>query len=224
MLVCASPISTCNSPPAPRNRLYDRCDWSKPQCNESYRNLMDKALDDIPCLTPSSDRDQLLHLVENQLDQISEVMHATAAQSNCCQKSQCKPKPYWCPELSKLRDRKTFWWHLWEQNDRPRHGILYDCYKGVKKLFRQVSRRAVDTETQKKFYQLNSLYKCRNMRGLWNSLRHRKFKNIPSKLAADDFANHFRPIMQDSSDLNTEQTEIRGIVSGKYRDVADYGG
>ena len=59
------------------------------------------------------------------------------------------------------------------------------------------------------------------MRGFWNSLTHRKCKNIPSKLAADDLANHFRLIMQDSSDLNTEQTEIRDIVSGMYRDVAD---
>ena len=36
-----------------------------------------------------------------------------------------KPKQYWCPELSKARDTKRFWWHLWIDNGRPRCGEVY---------------------------------------------------------------------------------------------------
>ena len=178
------------------------------------------ALDNIPPINDKTDRDALLESIEDQMDQISDAMHKAAKQGNCS-RSPFKPKAYWCPELSRLRDRKRFWWFLWTQNDRPRQGILYECYKGVKKLFRQTSRKAVDNTLNNNHTKLNSFYEIRNMRGFWNSIKHRKLKSVPSTLTANDFVEHFKSIMQDDNNLSPIQTAIDKEVRDKYTSIAN---
>ncbi|KAK2164342.1 hypothetical protein LSH36_65g03007 [Paralvinella palmiformis] len=48
-----------------------------------------------------------------QIDSITEAMVEAAKLASCIPKKQYSPKKYWCPELSRLRDSKRFWWHLW---------------------------------------------------------------------------------------------------------------
>ena len=120
--------------------------------------ILDMALVNFRPINVKTDRDALLESIEDQLDQISDAMHKAAKHGNCS-RSPFKPKAYWCPELStcKLRNKKRFWWFLWQQNDRPRQGILYECYsKGVTKLFRQTSRKAVDNTLHNNHAKLNS--------------------------------------------------------------------
>ena len=59
----------------------------------------------------------------------------------CISKHHNTPKPYWCPELSKLQDRKCLWWPIWVDNNRPRTVAVYDSVILVKKQFKKESRR-----------------------------------------------------------------------------------
>ena len=203
---CPATVSQ-STQPAHKVQQHVIHNWSKPECNSSYQTILDMALDDIPPINDKTDRDALLESIEDQMDQIYDAMHKAAKQGNCS-RSPFKPKAYWCPERSRLCDRKRFWWFLWTQNDRPRQGILYECYKGVKKLFRQTSRKAVDNTLNNNHAKLNSFYKIRNMRGFWNSIKHRKLKSFPSTLTANDFVEHFKSIMQDDNNLSPSQTAI----------------
>ena len=75
------------------------------------------------------------------LEKLNATMRDAAQCASCVPRRVFKPKPYWCSELSQFRDRKRFWWTLWVANDRPRHGAVYECHKGIKKLFRKMCRK-----------------------------------------------------------------------------------
>ncbi len=62
-----------------------------------------------------------LNLLQSKIDsymymrKINNVLHESAVQSGCASSKVCKPKPYWCPKLSEIRDKKRFWWHMGRQ-------------------------------------------------------------------------------------------------------------
>ena len=70
---------------------------------------------------------------------------------------------YWCPELSKLRDRKRFWWNLWVDNGRPPEGSVFSVYKDVKKAFRRRSRYHVANQSRNEHYKLYEMIKARDI-------------------------------------------------------------
>ena len=47
-------------------------------------------------------------------------------------------------------------------NGRPRSGVVWDCWKGVKKLFRQNSRFFVNNLSQRKYMRLNNMFHSHN--------------------------------------------------------------
>ena len=60
-----------------------------------------------------------------QLNEINQAMHDATTEAGCVPKRKNQPKPYWSPDLSRMRDRKRFWWRLWTENGRPRTGVIY---------------------------------------------------------------------------------------------------
>ena len=82
--------------------------------------------------------------VDSHMDTIIQAMPDFASSVSGKNRS-LKPKSYWCAELSMLRDKKRFWWHLWVCNDRPMTGSVYKIYKSVKKLFRQTNVNVLTT-------------------------------------------------------------------------------
>jgi hypothetical protein len=98
-------------------------------------------------------------------------MRDAAREAGCIPKHANKPKPYWCPDLSRLRDKKRFWWNMWIMNGRPRDGEVFKCYKGVKKLFRKISRQNIANMSKQKFNRLNIMYQQRNMGAFWNTIK-----------------------------------------------------
>ena len=95
-------------------------------------------------------------------------MHDTVTEAGCKQKHCNKPKTHWCPELSPLRSRKRFWWRLWNDNDRPRAGAVYETYKYIKKVFRRRIRQCVDRSVNNKYQKLNVMLKNRKLYAFWN--------------------------------------------------------
>ena len=141
-------------------------------------------------------------------------MHSAARSSGGQPKLMFKPKPYWCPELSRLRDRKRFWWHIWDANGRPRQGIVYDCYKGTKKMFRKICRQKMQCVVSNEFQNINSLFTARKMTAFWNKIKFRKDKNVQSTLNERDFAMYYEGIMgTEGGDFDDQHRAVSEMVS-----------
>ncbi len=54
-----------------------------------------------------------LNLMQSKIDsyvrKINNVLHECAVQFGYVSSKVCKPKHYWCPKLSEIRDKKRFW-------------------------------------------------------------------------------------------------------------------
>ena len=129
------------------------------------------------------------------MEELNYLLHDAAMMAAGPGKRLFKPKPYWCPELSRLRDKKRFWWHLWESNGRPRHGAVYQCYKGVKKLFRKVSRGKMQIVIGNGFNSINADLEKRKMSSFWNKIKLRQRRKINSSLSAQLLADHYANTM-----------------------------
>ena len=146
------------------------------------------------------------------------MIHSAALESGCSAQSKYKPKPYWCPKLSNLRDRKRFWWCMWVDNGRPRTGCVYDCYKGVKKMFRRVFRQSVDNVMHEHYYKLQNLYTQRNMRSFWNEMKRCRTSKTVSSLRTGAFRTFYSSIMQEPNNDNHIDNDIVQTVESYYKD------
>ena len=104
--------------------VYVPANWSNHYCNEMYKTTLENKLKSISMLNLSTvtDQDELLYEIECHVHTIITAVHDSAKKAGCVSKKQSKPKPYWCPQLSLIRDKKRFWWYLWVDNGRPRVG------------------------------------------------------------------------------------------------------
>ena len=93
-------------------------------------------------------------MLDNYIAGINKAMRASAREAGCVPRKMFKPKKYWCPMLSQLRYRKRFWFMVWNQCDRPKNGIVYDGYKGVKKVFQRTSRQYIQRQEQARFFKV----------------------------------------------------------------------
>ena len=123
-----------------------------------------------------------------------------------------KPKPYWSPELSVLRDRKRFWWKMWNNLGRPRKGAVFDVYKSLKKKFRKLCRDRVNSLMEGTRSKLNELYYSRRMKSFWNHIKRSRKSTVNSKLHVDTFARFYSNIMNDAAELSDEQGRIASDV------------
>ena len=143
--------------------------------------------------------------IDAYLDQINEVMHSAAKESGCVPKSSYRPKPWWCPALSQLRDKKRFWRMIWIDIDRPTQGAVYECYKAAKKLFRKTSRKNANNVLSRNFSEVDTYYRDRKMSSFWNAIQKRHKRQPSSALPVDTLANYYANIMQDNSPLTPDQ-------------------
>jgi len=148
------------------------------------------------------------------MDEIVNALHESVAEANSGNEpKRCfKPKAYWCPELSQIRDKKRFWYKLWVSNGRPRSGVVFQCYKGVKKLFRRVSRDCANNLIRGRFSKFNSLYYSKNLNAFWQHVKRSRRHNVNSVLQSDNFASFYKGVMTDDGVLSDEQKGIASIV------------
>ena len=136
-------------------------------------------------------------------------------ESGCVPTKMFKPKTYWCPELSFLRDRKRFWWSIWISCDRPRSGIIFNILKDLKRKFRKLSRSNINNLAMKETNIINGQFKNRNMNVLWNKLKANKKLKVKSNLKAVDFETHFSSLTSDHKPLSVDQEGIQKVVMGR---------
>jgi hypothetical protein len=143
---------------------------------------------------------------------INNAIHESAKEAGCIPKHVSHPKAFWCPELSRLRDQKRFWWSIWISMGRPRSGAVYNIWKGLKKQFRRLARHNVQNIMTRDYRIMNSLYRSRNMKSFWNKLKLHQQVRTNSHLTADNLAQFYQSVMSDTKDLNMEQLRIEQFV------------
>ena len=193
-----------------------RLHWDNSDQCARYTHVLASKLCDLVVKDPSDfcDRASARTYIGKVVNELNEAIHSSASVSGCAKKSHYRPKPYWCADLSYLRDTKRFWWHLWVQNGRPREGAVFECYKFSKKQFRKKSRRCLHALFNKPVSNLNSLFRAGNTKMFWNMIK--KKPGNSSTLTAGDFSRHFGNIMKDDFNLDSSQSEIRDIVGDTF--------
>ena len=76
---------------------------------------------------------------------------------------------WWNRECTVSRDKLKFWFYIWRSSDRPRSGVLYDCYKYTKQNFRKLYRMAVNKKTKTDLSNCDKMFCGGNSRTMWNN-------------------------------------------------------
>jgi hypothetical protein len=155
-------------------------------------------------------------VIDTYFSDINRAIHEASKEAGIVPKKSNKPKSYWCPELSLLRDRKRFWWGIWVDNGRPREGIIYDCWKGVKKQFRQITRNQIKQENNKDVQKLDSMFHHRQTKSFWNKIKQCRQKGVNTTLEAKQLAEFYKEIMTDDEVLNNDQKHIKDTVGAWF--------
>jgi len=175
-------------------------------------NSLQSSLSKIYYLCADISETMIQQAVDDQLGNINQAIHMAATEAELAPKRTHRPKPYWNPDLSRLRDRKRFWWRLWIENGRPRDGVIHETYKWVKKQFRKLSRQCVNNIQQQKFGKLGSFLNTHKMSSFWNEIKRLRRGKVSSDLKADDFQSFFQEVMTDTGKRSTDQMNDQSKV------------
>ena len=194
--------------------------WNKSVNNEQYNRELGDALEHLPMYAPLSDLDEpaTQEALDEYVDSLRSCMIESARKAGCIPRHIFQPKKYWCPELSRARDTKRFWWQLWVANDRPRHGMVYTCYKHVKRLFRKLSRSCVLNSQNELYYSLDNLLH-RDTNAFWKRIKGRRRSRTHSSMPVSKLASYYTGIMQDNTPLTADQQDISNDVQTKYNNM-----
>ena len=193
-----------------------KANWSNAHRNAEYSRLLQEKLVIID--VSLDDRSNAEAYVNSSFSSLCDAIHSATKEAGIIPSRSFKPKPYWCPNLSILRDRKSFWWRIWISNNRPRNGVIFDCYKGIKKVFRRECRRCLTNMSHRRTSLINRLFNNRNMVGFWSQLKLKKSRSNASSIDANGFASYYSNIMQDDkAGLTHEQQHIEQVTSSFFQ-------
>ena len=167
-------------------------------------------------LTNEMPRDNIGEWIDNTLGTINDIIHESAIEAGCSPRRPLKPKPYWCPELSELRDKKRYWWAIWVSAGRPRKGIVFEIWKGLKKQFRRRVRSNVQNAISRDLKMVNNLYNKRQMKAFWNKLKRHHQGKVCSTLSAEKLSQYYETIMTDDGILTDDQANIKSTVESYF--------
>ena len=161
---------------------------------------------------PTSGQQNSKEIVNKRFELINNILTEAASEAGCIPPKTLKPKAYWCPELSSLRDKKRIWWSIWVGCNRPRTGTIFNILKDLKKKFRRLCRNNIDRLSRKPIDTLNAYYKNKDMCAFWNKLKSNDHSQTNSKLTPQELADHYSITMKDNNELTTEQERISQAV------------
>ena len=174
--------------------------WEDTEHKNKYRDILQRKLENITLIKidEQADLKTKQKLLDSHDKDISNAMHQAAKEAGCYPEKRFKPKAFWCPEVQKLRNKKKFWWRLWSTCGRPRSGTVYECYKDLKRRFRCICRKNVQSVIDKHIRSATHDFKSNNIKSFWKRISARRKQNSTSPLEADSLAEHYASIMQDS--------------------------
>ena len=168
---------------------------------------------ELPVLTERAS----IHEIDFLISSINYAVSRAGQAAGCIPKKRLKPKTFWCPDLSEIRDRKRFWWTRWVEAGRPRNGILFDIYKDLKKKFRFKSRYYMNNSIARDLNVLNHLYNKKSMKCFWNRLKRNQRSQVSSSLSPDDFSTYFKGTMTDEENPSESHQHIVNSVKQKLQ-------
>ena len=196
--------------------------WSSTFNNVTYSNKLSSLLNEIStvCIDPGEDAAVIQNKLDNYIENLKSACVNAAKASNVIPHKLFRPKKYWCPDLSRARDTKRFWWHLWLNNGRPRSGEVYKCYKNVKKLYRKLTRQCIYSHNNELYQSLDNLL-TRDSNKFWKTVRKKRKSSstVYNSVQIDKFVDHYSSIMQDNRCLTPEQNIIANNVAEKYAET-----
>lgn len=185
--------------------------WNNSNVKAKYCTILAEKLSNIYPMNDIPD-DNIAEWIDNRLATVNSIIHESAAEAGCIPKRMSRPKPYWCPELSELRDKKRYWWSIWVSAGRPRNGTIFEIWKGLKKQFRRQARHNVQNMISRDLNIINNLYNKRQMKAFWNKLKRHQQGKVCSTLSAENLAQFYKTIMSDDGELTDAQTDIKNSV------------
>jgi exonuclease III len=208
----------------PKSVNHPTPNWNDNATNNRYKLILETKLDNIPELTINKDTEPELiqEYIDTYLDQINQAILVAAMEAGVSRKQHFKTKSYWCPELNRVHAQKRFWWSLWVQNNRPRSGHIYDCWKNVKRIFRKLSRKFAQNVINLKYSKMNNFYNQSRMKCFWNSVKRSRTKKVSSTLRADGLANYFNEVMNTQTAYTQEQKDIEKFVQKQFYDNRNF--
>ena len=198
--------------------------WSNKCRNVNYNDIVSDLFNNVPLLADSEFTDQqtLSTAINTRLGFINETLHTATKAAGCIPSKILKPKTFWCPELSRLRDKKRFWWSVWVSCNRPRSGVVFGIWKDLKKKFRKLSRQNIHALSSRDTNIINSSFQQRQMCTFWNKLKQIQKSKHHSNLSADTIADYYKNIMTDDGSRTAEQAEIDKFVTNKEHELQNY--
>jgi len=210
-----SSVKTPSSQPQPQ-QPQPIVNWSNSYNDVKYKDNLISKLQELGPLNISAARSTQIQ-IDGYICSIAEAMVEAAKLAGCIPKKQYSPKKYWCPELSRLRDSKRFWWHLWVSNGRPRIGEVFKCWKGVKKMFRQLCRKRVDQVNTDYFHAPNEALQHNNTPRFWKPVKQgrRSSRHCNHTIDVKSLSDLYRSVMTDSGscEFTDDQLRIKDTVS-----------
>lgn len=205
--------SNAANPKQPNYDNFATPNWSNQLRNEAYLRMLQEKLADLQELDYQDiESSQMQVCIDERLAVINDAIHEAAKQAGCTPFRRLKPKPFWCPELSVLRDKKRFWWSMWVSAGRPRTGHIFSIWKDLKKQFRKLSRKNVQNIMTKDLRITNQFFAKRQMKSFWNKLKRFQNSKVCSNLTAEDIACYYKTVMTDAGDLTRRQQQICDFV------------
>ena len=193
--------------------------WNRCVNNANYMSILRGYLCETPMLNSNNMINNEHSNIQNDVDKYTDVLRnifiKAARDADIVPKKMFTPKKYWCPELSKARDTKRFWWRLWTANGRPKDGQVYNCYTNVKRLYRKLSRQCIYARNNELYGSLNELFR-RDKNRFWRSIKKSKKSYRHESMNVDNFVCHFSKIMQETSQLSPDQQAMADIVKNMY--------
>ena len=155
--------------------------------------------------------------IDNYIDSFCSAVHTAARSVTQCRPHHPDPKPYWCNELNKLRDRKKFWWKLWLDNGKPKQGQIFVCHKYIKKVFRKSCRKYASSCNSNNLQKLTTYLKSKNSTAFWKQF------NMRNKVSTEqvhtpsnaEFVRFYSQVMgRDDCGLTNNQLNVIERVNG----------
>ena len=191
--------------------ITSKIDWNVNDNRQRYTHHVDRhSMSKIPPTDVIMSRESAQLQVDMTCQQIIRCIQMA---SDCVTKKNSQLKaartqnPWWTQSTKIAKSRKSFWYHIWNDCDKPRDGHVYRCYKLSKSRYRQACRLALNTRVSKLHTTLNMLYRTRNSKQFWKVVGNtRKDQNDCSKdISIDVLEQHFEQKFSQSKRVATDE-------------------
>ena len=105
---------------------------------DNLKHLLKSINEDNVCISTFANKTEAQAYINAYCDKLISIIHKAVYMSkgtfngNSCNK---RRNYWWNSDCTLSRNRLKFWFTLWKSCDRPRQGVVFDCFKNAKYNF-----------------------------------------------------------------------------------------